>query len=181
MDQHRFDALTRCASGASSRRDVLRLLGVAATGGGGSALLGTEGAAARRRKKRKPKRGTPRQDAPTCGDVRKNGSETDVDCGGTCPRCGLGKICASRDDCTTALCAGGVCAEWTNPADCGQDTNGLNCATRTNAAGHKICTKIDGRFFAPGTCAERCLAAEQCVLPTSGGVECVLPCGAPDA
>jgi hypothetical protein len=71
-----------------------------------------------------------------------------------------------------------TCAEWVNPADCGLDSDGSTCATSTNAQNQKICIKIDGRFFANGACADQCLASEQCVLPVSGGVECVLPRGA---
>jgi Fibrinogen beta and gamma chains, C-terminal globular domain len=49
-------------------------------------------------------------DAPSCArascaDGRKDGSESDVDCGGACPSCALGRQCARDLDCTTA----GVC------------------------------------------------------------------------
>jgi hypothetical protein len=179
MDQNRLAVLTRSLGGVPSRRDVLRGLVGAGLGAGSLALLGSDASQAKRRRKHKTRK--PQTQAPTCGDGRQNGAETDVDCGGTCPRCGLGKTCASRNDCTTALCVDGACAEPASPAECGQDTDGSNCATRTNAAGQKICTRIDGRFFGTGTCEQLCLATEQCVLPVSGGVECVLPCGAPAA
>jgi hypothetical protein len=46
----------------------------------------------------------------TCRDGVKNGSESDVDCGGPdCPRCTTGKRCNSRADCTTAFCLNNVC------------------------------------------------------------------------
>lgn len=35
----------------------------------------------------------------TCTDATKNGSETDVDCGGSCPACTTGKTCAVSADC----------------------------------------------------------------------------------
>jgi len=48
--------------------------------------------------------------APSCTDGAKNGTETDVDCGGSCPGCGLGKVCAAGVDCQSAHCsAGGRC------------------------------------------------------------------------
>jgi hypothetical protein len=189
LDTTRFDRITVNVAQSSSRRGVLRLLGVAALGAGSLTCFGAaEGEAKRRRKHKKRKKSQPQDQrqkpspsGPTCSDGKKNGSETDVDCGGTCPRCNVGKMCTTRNDCTTALCVGGICQEATNPADCGLDTDGSNCATRTNSANQKICTKINGRFFLDGTCAQHCLASEQCVLPISGGVECVLPCGAPDA
>lgn len=49
---------------------------------------------------------------PTCTDAAKNGSETDVDCGGaTCPKCGLGGKCTAASDCASGACLGGACVE----------------------------------------------------------------------
>ncbi len=46
----------------------------------------------------------------TATDGRKNGDETDVDCGGAlAPRCADGKACAANTDCTSKVCKGGVC------------------------------------------------------------------------
>ena len=40
----------------------------------------------------------------------KNGAETDVDCGGTCPGCASGKACTSSKDCATGMtCVGSKC------------------------------------------------------------------------
>lgn len=41
---------------------------------------------------------------PTCGDKRKNGDESDVDCGGDCDPCGEGKRCNGDDDCVHRVC-----------------------------------------------------------------------------
>jgi hypothetical protein len=48
---------------------------------------------------------------PTCSDGVRNGSETDVDCGGPgCPDCGLGEDCDVAGDCASGVCgANGVC------------------------------------------------------------------------
>jgi endoglucanase len=47
---------------------------------------------------------------PTCTDSVKNGSETDVDCGGSCGSdCVNGKRCAASKDCVSQNCVGGVC------------------------------------------------------------------------
>ncbi|MFN7135436.1 MAG: hypothetical protein ACK4N5_25405, partial [Myxococcales bacterium] len=53
------------------------------------------------------------QTAGTCTDGQKNGSETDVDCGGTCPACDIGKTCGARKDCKSGNCHSTqkVCAE----------------------------------------------------------------------
>jgi hypothetical protein len=47
---------------------------------------------------------------PKCDDQVKDGSETDIDCGGqTCPKCAVGKTCLVGSDCTSGSCNGGVC------------------------------------------------------------------------
>jgi lamin tail-like protein len=46
-----------------------------------------------------------------CGDNVKNGTETDLDCGGaTCPKCATGKVCSAGTDCVGGACTGNVCA-----------------------------------------------------------------------
>src|SRR5690242_17769837 len=46
-----------------------------------------------------------------CMNGVKDGSETDVDCGGgTCPTCIDGKKCNQDPDCTEKNCVAGVCA-----------------------------------------------------------------------
>ena len=44
-----------------------------------------------------------------CNDGKQNGLETDVDCGGTCTPCGLGKACLQAADCAPWLCANSKC------------------------------------------------------------------------
>jgi hypothetical protein len=47
----------------------------------------------------------------TCSDGVKNGTETDVDCGGgTCPACSNGKACQVSSDCQSVDCVSGVCS-----------------------------------------------------------------------
>ena len=54
----------------------------------------------------------------SCTDLKKNGSETDVDCGGaTCPRCATGKACSSAGDCVAhSICSSGKKCRL--PLDC---------------------------------------------------------------
>jgi hypothetical protein len=46
---------------------------------------------------------------PACNDGVKNGTETDVDCGGTCSDCGTGGACLAASDCVSNVCTGNVC------------------------------------------------------------------------
>jgi hypothetical protein len=173
-----FDRMTRQVSEVTlgdglSRRETVRLLAGVALGG----LLIARHAPveAKRRGKGKRKKNKTKAQKVTCQDGTRNGSETDVDCGGSCPRCAPGKTCAGRNDCATALCTGGTCQQCVLAADCGVDSDGSMCACRENAAQQRVCTKLNGRFIAGGTCAD-CVAGEQCTLPP-GGAECLFPCG----
>jgi hypothetical protein len=48
----------------------------------------------------------------SCGDSVLNGDETDIDCGGACGPCELGRTCEVPLDCQYLhLCISGVCAE----------------------------------------------------------------------
>jgi hypothetical protein len=167
MDAERFDTLARALTEARSRRGALTSLL-----GGTLGLLGLAGTAAKK-KKGKGKKGKGKK-KPTCRDRTKNGSETDVDCGGrTCPRCAVGKKCKSRNDCESALCSGGRCQACTeSPETCG-DVNGAPCFCSGEA---KVCSNgvtsgpvsecescpRDSICQPDGTkifCAERCVGA----------------------
>jgi len=61
---------------------------------------------------------------PTCADGKKNGLETDVDCGGdACGPCASGKECSNGADCRSGNCAPGGCTSalccQTEPSDAG--------------------------------------------------------------
>lgn len=45
----------------------------------------------------------------TCTDGQRNEEESDVDCGGSCPRCNDGAACGSNGDCASGLCGNQVC------------------------------------------------------------------------
>ncbi len=60
--------------------------------------------------------------AATCTDSKKNGAETDLDCGGGCPACAVGQACGLPADCKTNLCQSGVCGECNKIADCAKGT-----------------------------------------------------------
>jgi hypothetical protein len=46
----------------------------------------------------------------SCTDGIKDGTETDVDCGGgVCAPCASGKACLTNSDCMTMFCNAGIC------------------------------------------------------------------------
>ncbi len=47
---------------------------------------------------------------PTCDDGIANGTESDVDCGGECPKCKVGRSCEKGTDCIESICANDLCA-----------------------------------------------------------------------
>jgi len=102
----------------------------------------------------------PDQPAPSCFDGKKNGTETDIDCGSTCPKkCGYGKGCAQPTDCATGVCGGnGLCA-------CSQLDD---CAAGSNCQGGKC------------VAAQASCAAQRTAYPTSkDGVYWVGPATSP--
>jgi len=51
-------------------------------------------------------------ESSTCQNNQLDPDETDIDCGGSCPRCGLGEQCDSDTDCIlSAECKTGICSE----------------------------------------------------------------------
>jgi alpha-tubulin suppressor-like RCC1 family protein len=68
-----------------------------------------------------------------CNDHAKNGSESDVDCGGSCPPCGDGLLCVAGADCQSGVCLGGSCLDTSctdgvkNGSETGVDCGG-SCA-----------------------------------------------------
>jgi hypothetical protein len=92
----------------------------------------------------------------------KDGDETDVDCGGSCPPCADNKACATDADCTSLYCKNAVCF----PASCSDgvqdgtetdvDCGGANCDTqgKTCGFGQKCGTSADcaSTFCNSGIC-----------------------------
>jgi hypothetical protein len=122
----------------------------------------------------------PQVDSPplpvlTCSDGITNGSETDIDCGGNCPRCVNGQGCASRNDCAGAFCDDNVCQQCSTSAQCGTDTNGP-CFCEPTWDGPMTCNKSGDAVARPATCAA-CPTGTHCISPGPPAF-CVKPCGA---
>lgn len=54
----------------------------------------------------------------TCSDGEPGPGESDVDCGGSCPACAVGKLCGTGGDCASKLCIGGSCKACAGTSDC---------------------------------------------------------------
>jgi hypothetical protein len=93
--------------------------------------------------------------APSCNDGILNGTETDVDCGGSCTKtCDLTKACKSGKDCGSSYCSAGKCAL---ARDCSQLLTGT-----PGLPDGKYDVDLDG----PGTLQP---IKVQCDMTTEGG------------
>jgi hypothetical protein len=112
----------------------------------------------------------------TCTDATKNGSETDVDCGGSCTTpCADGKGCSAPSDCmssvcnlSTSLCVASPCLDGAKggtetDVDCGgmcstkcafgkSCVGGADCTTGFCDAG--LCTSLDRIVFVSSTTSD---------------------------
>ncbi|AKU98099.1 Tryptophan synthase alpha chain [Labilithrix luteola] len=123
--------------------------------------------------------------APTKNDHEKNGTETDIDCGGGAPtnadRCDTNKACVGKDDCISKVCTANVCQAPTKSdgvqngsetdVDCGggAPTNADRCET------NKACLVKDD-------CISKVCTGNVCQAPTKSdgvknGTETDVDCG----
>ena len=114
---------------------------------------------------------------PVCFNGKQDGSETDVDCGGSCVACELGKTCKLGSDCATAICTGGVCVapSCSDKAANGTETDvdcGGTCTTKC-AAG-KVC-KVGGDCQSTSCVSGQCAAT--CTDKVADGAETDVDCG----
>jgi hypothetical protein len=103
------------------------------------------------------------QNEDSCENHVVDGSETDIDCGGSCAKCADGKACLSHAD-----CAGGRCSESQTCRSCG-----LRLIS-TEAACPSECTSCAG-----GTCYIECDGNNSCkkaMTKCPKGLACVVAC-----
>jgi hypothetical protein len=118
-----------------------------------------------------------------CGDGRRDGAETDIDCGGgTCPSCAIAKMCTINADCSsnacdaiTSLCISNQCGDHRRDGaetalDCGGGTCPA-CALGLGCAGDSDCTS--------NACDALTLicVSNQCVDHRRDGSESDVDCG----
>lgn len=135
-------------------------------------------------------------DAPlpaSCTDGILNGSETDIDCGGSCDACGPGLKCGKSGDCRSHVCVasdGGAestcqatCTDGErdgteSDVDCGGSCGACSAGALCNAPGDcksGSCTSADG---GPKTCQATCSDGERNASETD--VDCGGTCNACD-
>ncbi|MDF3041831.1 MAG: hypothetical protein K0Q71_4537, partial [Thermomicrobiales bacterium] len=198
--EHWFDSLNKLLTQDVPRRGVLGTVAALTIGHGFGA---TDAAGKNRRNGRKNKRkgkrngkgkmrkggssptlppGSPpppppsSPPAPPCLDGIRNGSESDIDCGGSCPRCLNGRSCGDRNDCHGAWCSNGTCQECATYLDCGTGAYGT-CNCRQPVGESRVCTSNRGAGIT--SCAD-CPDDRVCVGPSPEGTfACFARCGAP--
>jgi hypothetical protein len=117
---------------------------------------------------------------PTCSDGVKNGSETDIDCGGAaCSKCGSGKSCGVAGDCSSGVCTAGQCAAPTctdtvknqgeSDVDCGGSTSCSRCGPGKTCTGGADCTST--------LCAGGLCTTPSCGDGAKNGSETDVDCG----
>ncbi len=104
----------------------------------------------------------------SCGDEKKDGDETDVDCGGSCAGCAEEQICNWDGDCESGVCVGSSAPRRCKAASChdsqknGDETD-VDCGGGCEACGPgKGCS-------AAGDCATgSCVQGHCCAVPCDG-------------
>jgi hypothetical protein len=119
----------------------------------------------------------------TCSDGVKNGTETDVDCGGVClpgKACAVGKMCGtSGTNCVEGVCKSGACAAPTctdltkNGTEIGVDCGAVSMCGLC-PPGQPCGTGAD---CASGSCVASVCAAPSCTDMIKNGVETDKDCG----
>jgi len=112
-----------------------------------------------------------------CQDLKQDGAETDVDCGGTCSRCADGKKCSSGADCVSTACTAGLCAlpTCTDLTQDGKETD-VDCGgTCLPCADGKSC--VFASDCTSGVCTAGLCQAATCNDGSANGTETGLDCG----
>jgi hypothetical protein len=99
-----------------------------------------------------------------CADGIRDGNESDVDCGGSCGPCGVGRACTFAADCVTGDCVGFVCV--TPP------TSSCTDHVKNGAETDVDCGGSDCPACSAG---ERCLAAADCTTQLCTAGVCTQP------
>jgi hypothetical protein len=117
--------------------------------------------------------------AATCSDGIRNGTESDVDCGGSCARCPNNKRCTGPHDCATAYCVNGACGYCPAPDTACGPGGSTTCTCQplwVGGAWYCVDQARRGSCGMDGSCpgSELCVQMSVDVFPA-----CHALCGAP--
>ncbi|MFT3769699.1 MAG: putative metal-binding motif-containing protein [Minicystis sp.] len=115
--------------------------------------------------------------SPVCTDGVQNGSETAVDCGGSCSPCAAGQTCNAAGDCVSGVCTGGVCQapSCTDGVKNGNETAldcGGSCPTCADSLGCMVNADCQSGVCTAGTCQ-----SPTCNDGVKNGAETSVDCG----
>jgi plastocyanin len=112
-----------------------------------------------------------------CSDMVKNGTETDIDCGGSCDPCFDGDMCALPSDCVSGVCMAGICQVplCTDGVKNGIETDidcGGACDTCADGASCEVAADCSSAVCMAGICQ-----ADMCFDGVKNGTESDVDCG----
>jgi len=121
--------------------------------------------------------------ASQCADHQKDGSETDVDCGGgTCPACAVNAGCAVDTDCTTSACD--AVSKTCDASQCGDhQKDGAETDVDCGGGACPACALTQGCLVDTDCATNACDAAgntcvaDQCADHHKDGAETDVDCG----
>ncbi len=109
----------------------------------------------------------------SCADGLQNGRETDVDCGGECAQCDVGRQCTAMDDCVAGFCSNGVCCNELCEGTCIRcdlpDSAGICAFVSEGEMQPDSPVACDKTFACDGKGACKKLSDESC----GAGIECL--------
>ena len=143
---------TGATGGGSGAGGAAATGGVAGTGGMG----GTGGA------------------APACDDLMRNGTETGVDCGGSCEtKCPLGEGCSATADCAEGVCDGTVCSSCGDGELNGDETD-LDCGGSCDKCEEDQMCSVNADCITAACDGDTgtCTAGSHCLLNLGDCVRC---------
>ena len=117
--------------------------------------------------------------AAHCGNAKKDGDETGVDCGGTCSPCKDGSGCKVAPDCESHVCTGGACLapacddKAKNGNETDFDCGGGVCSTCATGKACGKSTDCTSKNCTGGVCGTSCSDG------TKNGEETGSDCGGP--
>lgn len=108
----------------------------------------------------------------SCKDDKKNGQESDVDCGGPdCTGCQVGQSCNVATDCRSGNCEAGTCAKAVLTCESDADCDDKNPCTQDRCTANKRCESSAAPEGTRCNDADACTRSDKCVQGRCEGVD----------